>query len=113
MKELGIKIKTLREFHRYKQEYVASILGISQSGYSKIENGETSKISLLHLQKIAELYKLTIEQLFGWDGKININTVNGVGFNILENELNKICDDRLARIEKTLEKLVKELSTQS
>lgn len=84
MNNLGTKLRTLRELHNYKQEYVGSILGLSQTGYGKIENGEVENISLKHLQKLADLYKLTLEQLFGWDGKISINTLNnhhGIGIN--------------------------------
>lgn len=49
-------------------------LGISQTGYSKIEVGEVD-LSIRHLEKLAELYKISPEQLFSWDGIISINTI--------------------------------------
>ena len=49
-------------------------LGISQTGYSKIEVGEVD-LSIRHLEKLAELYKITPEQLLNWNGKISINTI--------------------------------------
>lgn len=113
MNDLSAKIRSLREFHQYKQEYVASVLGISQSGYSKIENGEIWNVNLQHILKIAELYKLSPEQLFGWDGKINIHTVNGVGVNYGTTTISKSTDDRLSKIEESLEKLAKEISLKS
>lgn len=35
------KIKEIRLKNNYKQEYVASELGITQKAYSKLENGQT------------------------------------------------------------------------
>lgn len=85
MDNLGFKLKTLRELHNYKQEYVGSILGLSQTGYSKIENDGIENINLKHLQKLSELYNVSVAQLFDWDGKFQIGTVNnhdnGVVFN--------------------------------
>ena len=106
MNHLSHKVRNLREFHQYKQEYVTSVLGISQSGYSKIENGEVANISLLHIQKIADLYELTLEQLFGWDGKINPQAKNGVGMNYNSSE------NRLKRLEDLMEKILEVVSTQ-
>lgn len=38
---IGFKLKNLREFNNYSQDYLAKILNISQAAYSKIENGST------------------------------------------------------------------------
>jgi transcriptional regulator with XRE-family HTH domain len=74
MQNLPNKLRTLREVHGYKQEFVGNHLGISQTGYSKIEVGEVN-LSIRHLEKLAELYKISPEQLFSWDGIISINTI--------------------------------------
>ncbi len=111
MNHLSHKIRTLREFHQYKQEYVASVLGISQSGYSKIENGEVANVSLLHIQKIADLYHLTLEQLFGWDGEINLQEKNGVGINYRRTNLSDVSGERLKRLEDLMEKILEVVST--
>lgn len=49
MQNLGTKLRTLRELHNYKQEYVGSVLGLTQTGYGKIENGDLVNISIKHL----------------------------------------------------------------
>jgi transcriptional regulator with XRE-family HTH domain len=74
MQELSKKLRALREVHGYKQEFVGNHLRISQTGYSKIEVGEVD-LSIRHLEKLAELYKITPEQLLNWNGKISINTI--------------------------------------
>ena len=38
---IGDKIKFIRELRGYKQDFIATQLGISQNGYGKIERGET------------------------------------------------------------------------
>ena len=60
-------IKRLREVNGDKQQTVAKMLGISQSAYSRIENGE-SDISLEHILKICEFYRMKPEDFFAWDG---------------------------------------------
>ena len=40
------KLKEIRLKNNYKQEYVASELGITQKAYSKLENPENQKIRL-------------------------------------------------------------------
>jgi DNA-binding XRE family transcriptional regulator len=40
--KIGNRIKKIREFKNYTQEYMAGQLGISQRAYSKIENDEVS-----------------------------------------------------------------------
>jgi transcriptional regulator with XRE-family HTH domain len=108
MKNLGTKLRTLRELHNYKQEYVGSVLGLSQTGYGKIENGEVENISLKHLQGLAELYQVSLEQLLGWDGKISIGTFNnnqGVGINQGTAYL-QTPEDRIKQLEMKVEKLL-------
>ncbi|WP_128548679.1 helix-turn-helix domain-containing protein [Larkinella soli] len=62
MQQLAFKVRKLREIFCYSQEYVAYHLGISQAAYSKKETGRTS-LSLVCLQKLAELYHFSIEEL--------------------------------------------------
>ncbi len=106
MNNISTKFRTLRELHNYKQDYVASVLGITQSGYAKIENGDIGNVSLKYLQKLAELYQLNLEQLLGWDGKINIGTVNDVGVNQGTTHLHTPADERIRELEVKVEKLL-------
>ena len=52
MDDLPYKIKRLREFRNFTQEYMAECLGIRQRGYSKIESGHTA-LSVWRLKQIA------------------------------------------------------------
>ena len=40
LEDIGSKVRKLREFKDISQDYMAEQLGISQSHYSRIENGE-------------------------------------------------------------------------
>lgn len=104
MNNISTKFRTLRELHNYKQDYVASVLGITQSGYAKIENGDTGNVSLKYLQKLAELYQLNLEQLLGWNGKINIGNVDGV--NQGTTDWQTPADERIRELEEKVEKLL-------
>jgi transcriptional regulator with XRE-family HTH domain len=62
MQVMGTKVRKLREIYGYSQEYVAFQMNISQAAYSKKESGRTD-LSLSCLNKIAEIYHLTIIDL--------------------------------------------------
>lgn len=64
-KEISIKLKILRTYHNYTQEYVAFKLDVCQKTYSNIENGKV-KIDLLLLQKICAFYDISIGKLVEW-----------------------------------------------
>jgi transcriptional regulator with XRE-family HTH domain len=57
MKVKGKMIRDARTEKGYSQEYVADILGISQSQYSKLENGETS-FEIEELSQLIDLLEL-------------------------------------------------------
>lgn len=62
MKNLGFRIKQLREEREISQEELAHQLNISQSKLSKIENGKL-KVSLILLINIFRFFALTLEDL--------------------------------------------------
>lgn len=72
MKYLRHHLKTLRESHNLKQEYVGKILGIGQTAYSRIEKGSPDKVPLKYLNKLAELYGVKIEDLFSTDENLSM-----------------------------------------
>ena len=49
------KLKEIRLKNNYKQEYVASELGITQKAYSKLENGQTC-LTVDKIFKLAIIY---------------------------------------------------------
>jgi transcriptional regulator with XRE-family HTH domain len=62
-------IKSIREEKSLKQIEVATHIGVDKSAYSKIEKG-TRAISVEELQKMAQLFNMTTDQILNYDGKI-------------------------------------------
>jgi transcriptional regulator with XRE-family HTH domain len=58
----GHKLRLVREFRNYSQEYIASKLGITQNSYSRIENNLT-KISADRLKLLAEILSISLSEL--------------------------------------------------
>jgi len=59
---IGDKIKFIRELRGYKQDFIATQLGISQNGYGKIERGETD-VPYSRLEQISEVLNISVEDL--------------------------------------------------
>lgn len=62
------RIKDLREDSDYTQEYVASILGTSQTMYARYERG-ANELPIRHLIKLCELYSVSSDFLLGLSNK--------------------------------------------
>jgi transcriptional regulator with XRE-family HTH domain len=61
-KELGYRIRKLRESRDFTQENMAAELGITGGAYAKIERGETDP-SFTRLHDIADILGVTISSL--------------------------------------------------
>lgn len=59
-KLLSAKLKELRKFNNYNQDYVASTLGITRQTYSHYETGKRTPSSTV-LYKLAGLYNISID----------------------------------------------------
>ena len=66
--ELSEKIKIMRDMNHWTQEDVAEKLGMSTTGYAKIERGET-KLSLHKLEQIANIFNIDVLELMNTGGK--------------------------------------------
>ncbi len=67
--DLANNIKIIREEKNLKQIEVANHIGVDKSAYSKIEKGMRS-INIDELQKMAQLFNMTTDQIINYDGKI-------------------------------------------
>ncbi len=76
MKNLGTKIKKIRELRNFSQEFVAEKIGTSQSNYARIENNEVS-ITPDRLQKIAEALNTSESVIKSFDENIIFNITQG------------------------------------
>jgi len=64
---LADSIKNIREEKHLMQKEVATHIGVDKSTYSKIEKG-LRELTVAELQKIAQLFNMTTDQLLNYDG---------------------------------------------
>lgn len=92
------KVRTMRELNQWSQEEMAEKLGMSATGYAKIERGK-SKINLDKLQQIANIFNINVSELVDnnkpWvcligDNNYNLSHVYGSENLALENEKLKL-----------------------
>lgn len=109
MSAIANNIKKIRELRNFTQEYMAKELGMSQAGYSKIENGN-SDISFSKIEEIAAILKVTPEDLVAFDSQRYFHSFNNIKGNnngsvIVEaktSEVKKLYEDKITLLEKLL-----------
>lgn len=119
MNKTGINIRKIREPKGFSQDYMASVLNISQASYARLENEDT-KVTVERLYKIAEILDSNIIDFFDAD-RLVIQTQNnndgsfGNGYvqNLhIENKeayekLLKSKDEQIDLLKKMIDKLMK------
>lgn len=58
------RIRDLREDSDYTQEYVASVLGTSQTMYARYERG-ANELPIRHLIELCKLYEISADYILG------------------------------------------------
>ncbi len=76
MLKVGNKIKKIREYKNYTQEYMAQSLGLSITAYGKIERDET-EMTLTRLSQISKILTIDYRQILDFDEKNIFNVENG------------------------------------
>ena len=71
---LADNIKAIREEKGLKQIEVATHIGVDKSAYSKIEKGQRA-LTVEELQKMAQLFNLTTDQILHYDGPLPTEVV--------------------------------------
>lgn len=66
---LADNIKNIGEEKNLKQIEVATHIGVDKSAYSKIEKGQRA-LTVDELQKMAQLFNLTTDQIINYDGRM-------------------------------------------
>jgi transcriptional regulator with XRE-family HTH domain len=77
--KLHEKIKSMRKFKDWSQEFMAEQLEIAHSSYAKIEQGKTD-VSYSRLQQIASVFKIELSDLIGVNEK-NVFHITGNSHN--------------------------------
>jgi transcriptional regulator with XRE-family HTH domain len=72
--DLAGNIKKIREEKGLMQKEVAMHIGVDKSTYSKIEKG-TREITVAELQKMAQLFNSSLDQLVNYDGNMPTEVV--------------------------------------
>ena len=72
---IGQKIKKLRELKNLTQDYMANQLGVTQSAYSKMENGEVD-IPFSRIEDIAKIFTIQPEDIITFNENIVFNIIN-------------------------------------
>ena len=93
-----MKLKRIRENNNYTQEYIAEYLKISQSNYSRIENG-TIKPSVEILIKLSTLYFIPINELITNHNPVTNNTQE------LEEKIKNL-ENEIVYLKKIIDKLL-------
>jgi len=90
--DIGDKIRKVRELKGFKQEYVATELGMSVTAYGNIERN-ASGITFERLEEISRVLEVTVQDILNIPEQLNIHSVansqvgfNQVGFNYYENQ---------------------------
>jgi transcriptional regulator with XRE-family HTH domain len=81
---IGKNIKKFRELRNYTQAYMAESLGLSVSGYGKIERDETD-VSITRLEEIARILDVNSGAIMNFDDKYILNLSNNHNANGIVN----------------------------
>ena len=112
--EIGTKIRQIRELKGLSQENMANELGLSVTGYGKIERNELS-LNYERLLQISEILKVKIENLIGFDKNIAFNNFNNtveqqIGSYNFPIELKKLYEDKIKLLEEKIKLLEEKVS---
>jgi len=86
-KQLGQRIRELREIKGFSQEYIAEQLNIHPANYWRIENG-ISYPKPENLEKICEILSVKVSELFSFEHIQDFETIQGELHNIIDTDKN-------------------------
>ena len=72
----GEVLKELRDYHGYKQKDISDYLNITSQAYSNYEKGKRTP-DLETMRKIAQFYRITIDQLISYHFSLFCSHWNG------------------------------------
>jgi transcriptional regulator with XRE-family HTH domain len=109
MTHIADNIRKMRELRNFTQDYMATQLGITQAGYSKIESG-TTDITFSKIEEIAQILNVTPTDLVAFDSQKYFNSFNNVegsnnGSVIIDmktDEVKRLYEDKIKLLEKLL-----------
>jgi transcriptional regulator with XRE-family HTH domain len=108
-KNIGEKIRQIRDLKGFSQEYISDKLGISQRAYSKIERNEI-KIDWEKITEISKVFEIDPMDLISFDDNLIFNNCSQSGkfinsqahFNVPDKLIEQY-ESRIKFLEKQLE----------
>lgn len=113
---IGTNIRRVRELKGLSQENMADELGMSVTGYGKIERNEVG-ISVERLMKICEVLDVGFEQILRFDDNVaSFNNFNSkvewqIAHYMMPIEMKKLYEDKIKLLEEKIEWLEKQLKS--
>ncbi len=89
---IGHRIRKLRELKNFTQEHIAHELGMSVSGYGRIERDEV-RLDSDKLMKMSEVLGVTVEEILRFDEKMvfqNYGTNTNLGYNHISVDVDRL-----------------------
>ena len=113
---IGQKIKKLRELKNLTQSHIANELGITQSAYSKMEQGETD-ITYQKLTRISEILGMSPDEIASFNEQMIFNLMHnqtGSGFVLqkgLSDNEKRLYEDQIKTLKEEVQYLKKVLDS--
>jgi len=112
--EIGTKVRQIRELKGLSQENMANELGLSVTGYGKIERNEVS-LNYERLLRISEILDVKLETLIGFDKNVAFNNFNNtveqqIGTYNFPIELKQLYEDKIKLLEDKIKLLEEKIS---
>ncbi|GHU70135.1 hypothetical protein FACS189413_10070 [Bacteroidia bacterium] len=116
--KIASRIRTLRMNKGISQDEISKLLNISQSAYSRIENGESNSWVNV-LEKLCEVLNIKPEDLFAPDNLVQNNTDNAsavqnhtqhdthITINHLSDKVIELYEEKIKMLETEIERLQK------
>jgi len=111
--KIGRRIRKIREIKGLSQENIAFELGMSITGYGKIERDEVN-LSLDKLQKISSVLGVALETIIGFDENVAFNVFNSnieqqIGHYDMPLELKGLYEENISLLKEKINFLEKEI----
>lgn len=107
-KNIGEKIRQIRDLKGFTQEYISDKLGISQRAYSKIERNEI-KIDWEKITEISKVFEIDPMDLISFDDNLIFNNCTQSGKFVNSQANFNIPEKLIEQYESRIESLEKEL----
>ena len=112
--EIGTRIRKIRELKGFSQENLADQLGMSVTGYGKIERNEVS-VNYDKLIKISQIFGVELETIIGFDENFAFNNFNSkinqqIGSYTMPTEMKNLYEENIQLLKDKIKYLEEKLN---